>query len=45
MIRKGLRQHEQALALLREVTDINLKLMRDGLLEESLTVETPGESS
>lgn len=45
LIRKGLRQHEQALALLREVTDINLKLMRDGLLEESLTVETPGESS
>jgi len=45
VIRKGLRQHQQVLALLREVTDINLKLMRDGLLEESLTVETPGESS
>lgn len=43
LIRKGLRQHEQALALLREVTDINLKLMRDGLLEESLTMETKGE--
>ena len=43
LIRKGLRQHEQALALLRQVTDINLKLMRDGLLEESLATEAQGE--
>lgn len=42
-IRKGLRQHEQALALFRKITDINLKLMRDGLLEESLSIETQGE--
>ena len=44
LIRKGLRQHEQALALLRQVTDINLKLRRDGLLEESLATEAQGES-
>ena len=43
LIRKGLRQHEQALAILRQVTDINLKLMRDGLLEESLAPEAQGE--
>ncbi len=42
-VRKGLRQHERALKLLRQVTDINLKLMRDGLLEESLELETEGE--
>lgn len=42
-VRKGLRQHERALKLLRQVTDINLKLMRDGLLEESLEFETEGE--
>lgn len=42
-IREGLRQHGQALALLRQVTDINLKLMRDGLLEASLNVEAQGE--
>ena len=43
IVRKGLRQHEQAMALLRQVTDINLKLMRDGLLEESLSVEAEGD--
>ncbi len=42
-VRKGLRQHEQALALLQQVTDINLKLMRDGLLEDSLSVDAQGE--
>jgi len=41
-IRKGLRQHEQALEVLRKVTDINLKLMREGLLEESLKDEEKG---
>jgi len=38
-VRKGVRQHERALDLLRQVTDVNLKLMRDGLLEESLTLQ------
>ena len=42
-VRKGLRQHKRALDLLRRVTDINLKLMRDGLLEESLELEKEGE--
>ncbi len=41
-IRKGLQQHERALDLLRQVTDINLKLMREGLLEESLQNEEQG---
>lgn len=39
VIRKGLQQHERALDLLRQVTDINLKLMREGVLEESLQNE------
>jgi hypothetical protein len=43
-VRKGLQQHEQAQGLLRQVTDINLKLMRDGLLEESLRTEAEGEN-
>jgi len=34
LIRKGLRQHERALDVLKQITDINLKLMREGLLEE-----------
>lgn len=42
-IRKGVRQHEQARDLLRRITDINLELMRDGLLEESLELEKQGE--
>lgn len=42
-VRKGLRQHEQAQELLRKVTDINLKLMRDGLLEKSLQTEEDEE--
>ena len=42
-VRKGLRQHQRALALLHQITDINLKLMRDGLLEESLELEKEGE--
>ena len=42
-VRKGLRQHERALELLRQVTQINLKLMRDGLLEESLEAAKKGE--
>lgn len=42
-VRKGLRQHKRALVLLRQITDINLKLMRDGLLEESLELEKEGE--
>ena len=45
LIRKGVRQHGQALALLQQITDINIKLMRDGLLEESLNAETQGENS
>lgn len=35
-VRKGLRQHDQALGLLRQITDINLALMRAGVLKESL---------
>ena len=42
-VRKGLRQHARAVQLLRQVTNINLKLMRDGLLEESLELEKQGE--
>jgi hypothetical protein len=42
-VRKGLRQHARALELLRQVTDINLKLMREGLLEESLKLAKEGE--
>ncbi len=42
-VRKGVRQHEQALELLRQVTDINLALMREGLLDESLTAGQEGE--
>jgi hypothetical protein len=42
-IRKGVKQHEQALQVLRQVTDINLKLMREGVLEESLQDEHKGE--
>ena len=41
-IRKGVRQHGRALDLLRQVTDINLMLMREGLLEESLQIEEKG---
>lgn len=41
-VRKGIRQHEQALELLRQVTDINLRLMREGLLDESLRAEKEG---
>ena len=42
-VRKGVRQHEQALKLLRQITDINLALMRKGLLDESLRTEQEGE--
>tara|TARA_B100000609_G_C17175781_1_gene414212 strand:+ start:79 stop:441 length:363 start_codon:yes stop_codon:yes gene_type:complete len=42
LVRKGLRQHERAMKLVRQITDINLKLMREGLLEESLEFETEG---
>lgn len=41
-VQKGLRQHEQALGLLRQITDINLVLMRAGVLEESLELEGQG---
>lgn len=41
--RRGVRQHEQALELLRQITDINLSLMREGLLMESLQTEQEGE--
>jgi len=43
LIRKGLGQHQRALALLQQITDINMKLMRDGLLEESLELEKEEE--
>ncbi len=43
VIRKGLLQYEQALKLLREITDINLALMRAGVLEQSLKLEKQGE--
>ena len=42
-VRKGVRQHQQALKVLRQVTDINLKLMREGLLDVSLRSEVEGE--
>ena len=42
-VRKGLRQHEHARKLLRQITDINLKLMRERLLEESIEIEAEGE--
>jgi len=41
-VRKGVRQHQQALKLLRQVTDINLSLMREGLLDESPRAEKKG---
>jgi hypothetical protein len=41
-VRKGVRQHERAVDLLRQVTDINLALMREGLLNESLRAEREG---
>lgn len=41
-VRQGVRQHAQALELLRQVTDINLALMRQGLLEESQQDEQEG---
>ena len=34
-LRKGLRQHEQLLDWVRQITDINLALMREGVLDES----------
>lgn len=43
LIRKGPGQHEQALALLRQVTDINPQLMWDGLSEKSFATEAYGE--
>lgn len=42
-VRKGVRQHQQALEVLRQVTDINLKLMRDGVLDVSLRTKVEGE--
>jgi len=41
-VRKGLRQHERAMKLMRQITEINLKLMREGMLEESLEFESKG---
>lgn len=38
-VRKGICQHDQALDLLQQVTEINLTLMRQGLLDESLKAE------
>lgn len=42
-VRQGLRQHERAMKLLRQITDINLRLMRDGALDESLEIDPEGE--
>lgn len=42
LVRKGLRQHERAIKLMRQVTDINLRLMREGVLEESIESESKG---
>ncbi len=42
LVRKGLRQHERAMKLMRQITDINLKLMREGVLEESIEIESKG---
>jgi len=41
-VRKGLRQHERAMKLMRQVTDINLKLMREAMLEESVEIKSKG---
>lgn len=38
-VRKGVRQNDQALGLLRQITDINLALMRAGVLDQSLVAE------
>lgn len=35
-IRRGLRQHRRLVAIVRQITDVNLKLMRAGVLNESL---------
>jgi len=35
-IRRGLRQHKRLKAIVRQITDVNLKLMRAGVLNESL---------
>jgi hypothetical protein len=42
-VRRGLRQYEQLLELLRQVTRINLALMRAGALQESLAAARPGD--
>lgn len=42
-IKRGLQQDQRAQLLMQEVSDINLKLMRDGLLEESLKEKKEGE--
>ena len=42
-VRKGLRQYEQLLELLRQVTHINLTLMRAGVLDESLAGARQGD--
>ena len=43
-VRKGLRQHDQALGLLRQITDVNLALMRAGVLEQSLEAKEQGDT-
>lgn len=39
---RGLRQHEQLLDLVRQITDINLALMREGVLDESVITKKHG---
>lgn len=42
-LRKGLRQHEQLLDFVRQITDINLALMREGVLDESAITTKQGD--
>lgn len=34
-IKQGIRQHQRLMAIVQQITDINLKLMRAGVLDES----------
>jgi len=43
-IRKGICQHDQLLSIVREITHINLQLMRAGALTESSTPPRKGET-
>jgi hypothetical protein len=44
-VRKGLRQHEQILDWVRQITDINLALMRASALDQSANLSKKGDPS